>query len=236
MRKFFDMDNPFFRTLSRIADLMILNISFIICCIPIFTIGAALTGMYYVTLKMAAGEEGYIFKAFLKSFKQNFRQSTVIWLIALAVGAILGADFLILTNSTGSLVKVLFVLVLATTLIYLMVFIYTFPLLAQFENTITGTLRNAFILAIASFPRTFVMLVITIGSVVLTLWNIYTIMWGLLAWILLGFSLVAYINSHFLKKTFARFIPKEEDTDNPDSWSAEEQLEEISPSESGSEK
>lgn len=223
MRNIFDMDNAFFRAMGRLADLMLLNICFIISCIPIFTIGAALTGMYYVTLKMAAHEEGYIFKAYVKSFKENFRQSTIIWLIALVAGIVLGTDLVILINSSGSMVKAMFVLILITILCYLMILTYVFPLLSRFENTIKATLKNALILSIAQFPRTIVMMLVPVAAVLITLWNSYTLIWGILIWILVGFALVAYINSFFLNKIFAKFIPEDDSAnENPDAWFVEE--------------
>lgn len=223
MRNIFNMDSPLFRFLGRLADLMILNLTFIVCCIPIFTIGAALTGMSYVLLKVADKEEGYIFKAYLKSFKQNFKQATVIWLIALVIGVILGADFLILRSATGSLASVMRVLVLAAALVYLMVLIYVFPLLARFDNPTKTTVKNALILSIAYFPRTLVMLSITIGAVLLSLWNYYTIVWGLLVWLLFGFALVCYSHCYFLSKIFAKITPAVETEDeDPDNWVLEE--------------
>ena len=81
MGKIFDMDSPVMRFLSRMADLMIMNLVVTICCIPIVTIGASITAMHYVMLKLVRGEDGYIVKDFFKSFKQNFKQSTIIWLI-----------------------------------------------------------------------------------------------------------------------------------------------------------
>lgn len=72
--------------MGRAADLMILNIVFIICCLPIVTIGASLTALHYVTLKMVRNEESYIVKSFFKSFKQNFKQATIINLIMLLFG------------------------------------------------------------------------------------------------------------------------------------------------------
>ena len=93
MRALFDMDNAFFRGMSKVADLCILNVVFLICCIPVFTIGAATTALSYVTLKMKDGEEGYILKSFFKSFRQNFKQSTVIWLLMVLIGLVLGLDF-----------------------------------------------------------------------------------------------------------------------------------------------
>lgn len=211
MRNFFNMDNGLFRVLGRMADLMILNILFIICCIPIVTIGPALTGMYYVTLKMAINEEGYIARGFLKSFRQNLRQGILLWLIMLLIGIVLFVDILVLRNATGTLYSAMRIFILATSLVYLMVMIYVFPTLARFENTIRGTLRNALLMAILDFPRTFLMLVITIGAVIITFLNGYTFWYGLLVWIMLGFSTVAFANSYFLARIFKKYMPAEEE-------------------------
>lgn len=231
MRKFFDMDNPFFRTLGKLADLMILNLLFILCSIPIVTIGASLTGMYYVTLKIAENEEGYIAKSFFKSFKQNFRQATVIWLIALVLGIVFGLDLYILSAAEGTLFDIVKMAITATLIIYLITLIYVFPTLARFYNTIRGTIRNAFLMSVANLPRTFLALVVTVGSVLVTFINGYTLVYGLLVWILAGFSLVAYANSFLMKKIFAKYSPQEPETD-PDAWDAsaspEGQLEEHS--------
>lgn len=223
MRNIFSLDNPLMQTLSKIADLMILNVTFIICCLPVFTIGAALTGLSYVSLKMAENKEGYIFKGFLKSFKQNFKQATVIWLIMLAVGLILGADFYILSASSGTFITTVRVLLVITAFIYLMIMLYVFPTLARFYNSTKNTLRNAFLMSIADFPRTLIMLVITVGSVLITLYNGYTLAYGILIWILGGFALISYLNSFFLKKVFAKYTPKEEEEgSNPDNWVLDE--------------
>ena len=71
MGRFFNMDNKFFAFMGRIADLCILNIICLVCCIPIVTAGASITAMYYVTLKMVRNEEAYIVRSFFKSFKDN---------------------------------------------------------------------------------------------------------------------------------------------------------------------
>ena len=81
MDRLFNMDNKFFTVMGRVADLIMLNVVFLICCLPIVTIGASLTALHYVTLKMARNEESYIIRSFFKSFKQNFKQATVINLI-----------------------------------------------------------------------------------------------------------------------------------------------------------
>ena len=89
MDRLFNMDNKFFTVMGRVADLIMLNVVFLICCLPIVTIGASLTALHYVTLKMARNEESYIIRSFFKSFKQNFKQSTLIWILMAAVAVFL---------------------------------------------------------------------------------------------------------------------------------------------------
>ena len=86
---FFNYDNPVWRFIGKFGDLIILNILWLVCSIPVITIGASTTAVYYVTLKLARDDDGYTIRSFFKSFKENFKQSTVIWLILLAVGVIL---------------------------------------------------------------------------------------------------------------------------------------------------
>lgn len=209
MSKIFDMDSPLFRGLSKLADIMILNLLFLLCCIPIITIGASITAMSYVTLKMKDGEEGYISRSFFRSFKQNLKQATIIWLILLVLMVFLAADFVIIGSMEGSMAAVMKVLVGMGGLILLMVFIYVFPLQARFYNKIKDTLQNAVLLAIANFPRTLCMMAVMIGAVAVTLLNGYTLWYGLLVWLLFGFAGISWINSHFLYKIFEKLMPKE---------------------------
>ena len=88
----FNYDNPIWRFIGKFCDIMILNVLWLICCIPVVTVGAATTAVYYVTLKLVRDEEGPTIRSFFKSFKENFKQATVLWLIMLAVGALLGFD------------------------------------------------------------------------------------------------------------------------------------------------
>ena len=236
MREFFNMDNSFFRALGRLADIMILNITFIICCIPVVTIGASLTGMYYVALKMAENEESYIIRGFLKSFRQNFKQATLIWLMVLGVGIVLVMDFQILRASEGTLANFLHIAIIAVSFFYLMIVLYIFPVLSRFFNTIRGTFRNSTLMAVAHLPYTVLMLVITAAPVALTFFNSYTLWYGILIWLMAGFAAIAYANSFLLKRIFKKYMPKEEEAD-PDHWevgesSGEPQEDKADPNES----
>lgn len=142
--KIFDLDSPLMNVLNKMADLMWLNILTLICCIPVITAGAALTSMHYVALKIVRNEESYITRSFFKSFKTNFRQATLIWLLLMLVAAILGGDYYIITKSGMQFSQVLVVLIMAAGVLVICTSLYVFPVLAKFDNTIMGTIRNAF--------------------------------------------------------------------------------------------
>ena len=91
----FSIDNPFWQFVSRLLHILLLNLLWFVCSIPVVTIGAAATAVYSVTLKMVRNQEGYIIKSFFKAFRDNFRQATVIWLILLTAGAVIGADLFV---------------------------------------------------------------------------------------------------------------------------------------------
>ena len=100
----FNYDNPVWRFIGKLCDVLILNVLWIICSIPLVTMGASTTAVYYVTLKLVRDEEGPIIRSFFKSFKENLKQATVIWLILLMVGGLLGFDlyfFLFLEREIG---------------------------------------------------------------------------------------------------------------------------------------
>ncbi|MCR5672429.1 MAG: DUF624 domain-containing protein [Lachnospiraceae bacterium] len=214
MGKVFNFEGPLFNFLSRVADLIWLNLLFILCCIPVITIGAATTALYYVTLKMAKDEEGYITKSYFKAFKDNFVQATVIWVIFLVISVVMFMDLRIanggniadiLNDSTIS--NVVIVSVGVMMIVLAMTGTYVFPLLAQFDNTVKNTIKNAFLLSIRHLPYTVAMLVIAAIPVALIWFSP-----ALLLLVLIMFSVVAYINSKFFNKIFVLYMPKE----NPD--------------------
>ena len=83
--KIFVLDSPLMRALTIISDLLWLNVLTVICCIPIVTIGASVTALHYLSLKIVRGEENHLTATFLRVFKENFKQSTLIWLIILFI-------------------------------------------------------------------------------------------------------------------------------------------------------
>lgn len=205
MRDIFNLDGPFIAFLNKAADLVLLNFLYIICCIPVVTIGAATTALYYVTLRMAKNEEGYITKDFFRSFKENFRQATIIWLILLCLGIIFGGEFFIINRMEGTVAFVIECILCLGILLFAFEMLYAFPVLSRFENTIKNTMKNALFISILQIPKTLAMLVFSIIPIVMVLAS--------LRWLplvaALGFSVAGYTNACWMNKIFKKFEPEE---------------------------
>lgn len=212
MGRFFNMDNKFFTFMSRVADICILNVLCLLCCIPIVTGGAAVTAMYYVTLKMVRNEEAYIVRSFFKSFKENLKQGTLIHIIALVVGVVLLLDLRISTAMSGTMGKVLNFIFIAFFIVYFVILIYVYPVLSKFYNSIRNTIINALLMSIRHLPYTVIMAVICVCPVLLFLYvpsyQVVSIL--IMLFILMGFGTIAYLNSFFLVKIFDNYIPEED--------------------------
>ena len=217
MDRIFNMDNKFFTFMSRVADLIILNLLFIVCCLPIVTIGPAWTAMYYVTLKMARNEESYIVRGFFKSFRENFKQGIAIWLLALVLILVEVMDFQIMSQVSGSFYTVVKYGLSIIAFMLVMVLLYVFPVLAKFVNTVKLTIRNAFFMSLRHLPYTILMLVICVAPFLIMIFGSSMIFsYGILLMFLLGFSTIALINSYFFVKIFDNYIPKDENEEEGD--------------------
>lgn len=211
MSSLFNMDSPIMRFLSRVCDIMILNVLCIVFCIPIITAGASITAMYTVTLKMVRGEESYILKGFLKAFKENFKQSTIIWLIMAAIGIFIYIDYRATAFLPGNMSAIFQILIGALSIIYFMVLVYIFPYTARFINNIKCIFKNSLLIAILNLPWTILLIAIPFGLGFITLLTTTTLIYGSMIWLLLGFASVAYLCSIILRKVFEKYEPHEEE-------------------------
>jgi len=151
--KFFSYESKFSQLLLKLCYACYLNLLWFLCSIPIFTIGASTTALYYACVKIVREEEGPVAAMFFRSFKENFKQATQLWLILLGVGLVLGVDGYILYHlrqiSEGPaavLWTLVLAVVIASAVVYVIVLLYVFPLLASFCNTNLAMLKNAFLL------------------------------------------------------------------------------------------
>ena len=182
--KLFDLDNPVFRTIGKLVDLIWLNIIFIIFSLPVVTIGASVTAMMSVTMKMARDREGYI------------------WIIMILVATVLGTDIYFFYTSKAGYAKILLALMLGISIICLCTAAYVFPLQAQFDNTIKQTLKNALLMAIRHLPWT-ILLMVVLGVCAVLIWLFLAVA------IFFGFGLTAFLCSYIFNHIFIRYIPEE---------------------------
>jgi uncharacterized membrane protein YesL len=152
--RFFSPDNPMSRFLSRVWDLIVLNALFLVTSIPIFTIGASLTAMSDLTLRMVRGEDEYLVRPYFRSFRKNFKRATLLWLPILAVALFLGADLYIIYNVIDKTWRFFQYPVWLLVFFLACVFFFAFPITARYEESYLGTVRNALLLGLGNLPVT----------------------------------------------------------------------------------
>lgn len=210
MSRIFDADNAFFRFMSRVADALILNLFFLITSIPIVTIGASYTAMYYYCTKAIGNEEGYLWKSYWKSFKTNFVQGFLMELFFVVVGVILYVDLKYLYgnafNGGGFGWRLLFFIVVGMAILAAVTLLYAFPLLSRFDNTTFNIIRNAAFMSLRHLPQT-VPLILIFGLAAFIGWAMFpvSIFFIVGAWV--------YVSSIFFYKILDRYMPKDEHYD-----------------------
>lgn len=162
----FNYDNKFFRAVNKIVDGFYASILWLLFSLPIFTIGASSTALYYTIHKSLRGNRGYVWQSFWSSFKSNFKQVTKIWLILLALIALLFVDqqimyqFMVQESPLGSLYYFFYIALFLVAVWAVYIFTYS----ARFELGIKATLKNSLIIAIANLPWSVLVLVLMVGG------------------------------------------------------------------------
>jgi len=142
-----------FKGMEKVGDLLLVNLLFVVCSLPVVTIGASATAMYYV-LGRIRRQEGTVTKDFFRSFRENFRQATLYWGALLLVALALYWNFRLISGWTGTLYSVMMVLLILVSWFAVSWGSLVFPLLSRFDSTSAVTARNAGILVLAVPLRT----------------------------------------------------------------------------------
>lgn len=142
---------------NTILDYVKIGLLFMIFSLPVFTIGAAATAGMTVALKIEQGEAPVVWKTFIKAFKLNFKQATIVAIMLIALFSILGLDwYYVLEMESTFFVKGIRFLVVILTLLLTMISLYLFSNLAKFELKTRDAFRNAVIYSITNFPKNLV--------------------------------------------------------------------------------
>ena len=163
MRSIFSVDNPVFKFISRIGDMFILSLLWLVTSIPVFTLGASTTALYYNTIKIVRGRDSSLVKNYFRAFKSNFKDSTIIFFIMLFGGAVVLSYLYYWAQSKEQIAFVMNALGLGVALMYFATLLFVFPVLAVFENKINDTLRTSFLMAIRHWKVSFVLVVCSFG-------------------------------------------------------------------------
>lgn len=218
MGQIFNLDNPVWNFMSKVADLVILNILVMLFSLPVITAGAAWTAMHFVTIRMVRKEERYVIKDFWRSFKENFKQATAIWILALIATGVFVGDILIYKEIPEQIPKVLMIIVVVLAYLVAGTLLYAFPLLSRFYNSVAGTLKNAFLVSVVNIPYTFLFAFLA----VLPFAVLYFVVELAPFVLLFGFSLPAYIASRSWVKILSKFEPKKDEEETEVQGSTEE--------------
>ena len=194
------------RILTHIFDFILLNILWLLTSIPIVTLGTATAALYSVMMSVVEKKEGYIIKDYWKAFCRNFKQSTVVWILLLFLGACLWFDLTLIGVVPGLFRQIGTVVLGAVLIFYFMECIFVFPLIAKFENSTGNMIKNALLIPVSRLPYALMILFMTGAAIIVTFLNQRTIMIGAVIWSAIGVSVLSYANSLLLVKMLAPFM------------------------------
>ncbi len=203
--------SPGMRFLTAIFNLIMANLFFMVTCIPIITIGPALTSLYKITFEILDGEEVFLLSDYFGTFFKTFKRSFITWVPMLFLSLIMSYSvFLVWAGLEGTS----FWMMIPPLLVLFILFsvgAYAFPLLSQCYDPLKVILKDSLLLAVAHLPTTIFIFIVHAGlagmliafdAVSVTLLSIMVFM---------GFALTALLCSVFLRKIFLPYLPKEED-------------------------
>lgn len=194
--KFFSIDSPLYKFMCQLFDIFKLNMLWILCSIPVITIGASTTAAFHVALKMVDDEEGYIGREFMKAFKRNLVQGSVMGILTMVGIYAIWLDLQLCRAKEYSLGFVLVTVILIAFMI--LGNIYAYALLARYDNTIKETFQNSFLISVRYFIPTVVLVLLIVFEVLIIMWNLTTYFVGFL----IGPASIIYTISATAKKHF----------------------------------
>lgn len=205
-------NSPVIAFLNKMTDLILLNVLWLLCCLPVFTAGAATTAAYYVSITSIRCGDGYVIKRFFGSFKKNFRQITPIWLAILVFSLIMTADMLFWYRQGNTFGKTMFIISGVVAFLFLIWILWIFPVFAKLDGKTGELLKNAVAFAIGYLPYTAIILVIT-GVVMYA--NLVSLIANSIM-LFVGFAVLFYVQSFFFYRVFMNHIDeKYDDFDRP---------------------
>jgi len=202
----YNNDNPVLAAMMRLGDVVLISVLFTLCSLPVITVGAASAAAWHDMMKIVTDRQSYTVKGFFQYFAENFKQATLLWLIMLGAGIVIGCDiYFAIIDASSPLANLLYFFIAAAVL-YLFTLLYVFPLQATFSNSKALTIKNAAALAIRHFGYTLVLAAIWLLPAVLVVF-VQNIVYYMISFMLFfGFGAQFYVSSFIFNHIFANYI------------------------------
>ena len=205
MKGLFNWNSRLMQGLAMVTNLVALNLLWIICCIPIFSAGAATTALYHTVIQYHTQQDDAVFRPFFRAFRSNFKQATLLWLATLLPIGVVVFDLVYLISwEKGT--PILFLLLICVVFI-LGIQLHLFPMIARFEMKAVALMRTAASLVLLHLPMTLLILMMNALPIVVYAYDPMLFLRTSLAWIGIWFALVAFINARILLKIWAKHMP-----------------------------
>ena len=214
MNFLFNEDNFLNKALNLCGDVIIANKLFVICSIPIITIGPSLTALYHCMLRSVKGNNNGTVKTFFRAFKENFKQSLAVWLGLLVIFAVLFLDIRFLGQTDSAFGKPFLIGSYSILLLVTVITLYIFPVIAAFQGTVKSHLRNALLFAFMHLPYTVAIVLINVFPLILVYMNYDIILVFLVCWTFFLFGLGAYLISKLFYRMFKPYLGEEDTTED----------------------
>lgn len=198
------------RGLETFGNIFLVNILFILFSIPIVTVGASLTAMYTVMLRIVRKEDSVTGRGFVNAFRENFKKATVIWLMLIAACVVIYGELVYVTNFTGPIVQFYSILAMAEVVLLVITLPFLFPLVARYDNTVWNTIKNAFLLSVSNLGAWLKVALAWFAPIALSAYYpvLFFSTWYL--WIIIGFGLIGFGTSHTVNRVFKRAMEQQE--------------------------
>lgn len=195
--KFFSVESPLYKFLSKFLDVLKLNFLWILFSIPVITAGASTVAAMSVALKMTDDEEGYIGKSFVRAFKENWKQGTLLWVITVVAVYAIYMDFQLFEAVDDN--PIIFLIIgMVSVALAIVALLYSYPLAARYENTLINTIQNSINISRKYFGRTLLLVIVIAVEYIVFNFNKTMLFFG----IIIGPGFMIFTIAAFSKRIF----------------------------------
>ena len=207
MEKLFDVNNKFFTFMGKLFDLIVLNVLWVLTLVCF--VGPACTGLYYAIAKNIRKDRDYATKSFFHSFKQNFKQASVIGILQIVIGFGLWwcYQFALAMDPNVTFSKIYFWAILVLIVLFIMMSIYVYPILSRFSMKTTAILKLALYMSVRH-PLTTI-----VGFAGIVIAIVYPALVFFSPLVLCVIGLYVLLLSFPMEKALRKYMPKKEDAD-----------------------